>query len=76
MENRRPEGPEELPQGLLQRMGHSTRAMENFFSLSRAQQQALLSNIEASSTGDEAKSRIEQTLSALESGDIDRFRSI
>lgn len=76
MKNTRPEGPEELPQGLLQRMGHSTRAMESFFSLSRAQQQALLQNIEASTTGDEAKSRIEETFSVLESGNTDLFRCI
>ena len=59
---------EELPSGLLTRMGHNTRAMETFFSCDEAERQAILDNITSATTGDEAKARIEHTLHELEQG--------
>ena len=59
---------EELPRGLLARMGHNTRAMETFISCDEAKRQAILDNITSATTGDEAKARIEHTLHELEQG--------
>ena len=59
---------EELPSGLLARMGHNTRAMETFFSCDETERQAILDNITSATTGDEAKARIEHTLHELEQG--------
>ena len=65
---RPPEGWDELPSGLLARMGHSTRAMETFFSFDEHERRAILENIQNASTGTEAKSRIEHTMQELEQG--------
>ena len=62
---------EELPSGLLARMGHNTRAMETFFSCDKAERQAILDNITSATTGEEAKARIEHTLHELEQGRTD-----
>ena len=62
------EGWDELPSGLLARMGHSTRAMETFFSFDESERNAILKNIRDASTGTEAKARIEHTMHELEQG--------
>lgn len=62
------EGWDELPSGLLARMGHNTRAMETFFSFDESERQAILQNIAGAQTGEEAKARIEHTLHELEQG--------
>ena len=62
------EGWDDLPSGLLARMGHSTRAMETFFSFDESERHAILENIREASTGAEAKSRIEHTMHELEQG--------
>lgn len=59
---------EELPSGLLARMGRNTRAMETFFSCDDAERQAILDHITSATTGEEAKARIEHTLHELEQG--------
>lgn len=56
----------ELPAGLMGRMAHSTRAMNGFFSLEEGRQQALVSYIQSAQSGEEAKSRIEEAVEALE----------
>ena len=68
MMTRPKEGWDELPSGLLSRMGHSTRAMETFFSFDEPERRAILDNITGAQTGEEAKARIEQTLHELEQG--------
>ncbi|MBQ8144085.1 MAG: YdeI/OmpD-associated family protein [Butyricicoccus sp.] len=62
------EGWDELPSGLLARMGHSTRAMETFFSFDESERHAILENIQGAATGAEAKARIEHTMNELEQG--------
>ena len=47
---------EEMPVGLMMQMAHNTRAMDGFFSMDGARQQALLDYIRSSPTGEEAKS--------------------
>ena len=59
---------DELPSGLLARMGHSTRAMETFFSFDESERHAILENIQGAATGEEAKARIEHTMRELEQG--------
>ena len=49
-------------------MGHSTRAMETFFSFDESERRAILENIQGAATGAEAKARIEHTMHALEQG--------
>ena len=61
---------EELPSGLLARMGHNTRAMETFFSYDAEKRHAILENIKNAPTGKEAKARIEYTLHTLERGSL------
>lgn len=62
---------EDMPIGLMMQMAHNTRAMDGFFSMEPSRKQALLNYIRASSTGDEAKSRIEHAIEALaESSDF------
>lgn len=62
---------EEMPIGLMMQMAHNTRAMDGFFSMDTGRQQQLLDYIRASSTGTEAKSRIEHAVESLaESSDF------
>lgn len=56
---------EEMPVGLMMQMAHNTRAMDGFFSMDGARQQALLDYIRSSPTGEEAKSRIEHAVESL-----------
>lgn len=65
MDENRPE----MPSGLMSRMAHHTRAMDGFFSLDKSQQKALVRYIQGAESGDEAKSRIEETVEALEAAD-------
>ena len=59
----------EIPTGLMSRMAHSTRAMDGFFSLDDSRRDALVQYIQGAQTGEEAKSRMEEAVEALEQAD-------
>lgn len=58
--------PEELPVGLMMRIAQDARAMNGFFSMPHVEQQNMLDYIRSSSTGEEAKSRIESAIETLD----------
>ena len=62
----------EMPLGLMQAIAHDTRAMNGFFSLDTSQKNRIIRYVEASHTGDEAKSRIEEIQGMLHQPDIER----
>lgn len=58
--------PDELPVGLLERLGQNTRAMEGFFSLTEPERQQILAAITGAKTGTDAKARVENAVASLE----------
>ncbi len=58
----------QLPQGLGMRLALDMKAMTNFVNLPEDQKRQVVSYIEGSTTGDEAKNRVSEVVSNLHSG--------
>lgn len=56
---------EELPLGLMMRLGQDLSAMNTFSNLNDSEKMQMVDYIKQATTGDEAKARIEQVLDAL-----------
>lgn len=57
--------PEELPLGFMMQLGMDAEAMTYFSNLSEDQKASLVAYMKGASTGEEAKARIEETLTQL-----------
>ncbi|NLK74817.1 MAG: YdeI/OmpD-associated family protein [Clostridiales bacterium] len=61
-----------LPVGLGMRLALDMKAMTNFVNLPEGQKKQLVSYIEGSTTGDEAKQRVTEVVSSLREGNTFR----
>ncbi len=55
----------ELPEGLLMRMGMDMNAMTNFVNMPDANKRQLINYIQSSTTGDEARNRVDEVINYL-----------
>jgi hypothetical protein len=62
------DGNSQIPVGLGMRLSLDMKAMTNFSNLSDRKKQELISYIEGSTTGDEAKNRLTEVVSSLHDG--------
>ena len=62
------DGNSQLPVGLGMRLALDMKAMTNFSNLPDSKKQELISYIEGSTTGDEAKNRVTEVVSSLHNG--------
>ena len=67
-----PEGPD-LPLGFGMRLAQEPRAMDAFGELSEERKAQVVSYIQSSVTGDDAKDRIETAVSSLRDGNLSVF---
>lgn len=64
---------EHMPIGLMMSLAQHQNAMKNFSLLDDSRQKAVIQYVESSTTGDEAKSRIQNTVNNLENGNTGFF---
>lgn len=62
------DGKSQLPVGLGMRLSLDMKAMTNFSNLSEERKQELISYIEGSTTGEDAKNRVTEVVSSLHNG--------
>jgi hypothetical protein len=62
------DGNSQLPVGLGMRLALDMKAMTNFSNLPEEKKQELISYIEGSTTGDEAKNRVAEVVNSLHNG--------
>lgn len=62
------DGNSQLPVGLGMRLALDMKAMTNFSNLPDSKKQELISYIESSTTGEEAKNRVTEVVSSLHNG--------
>ena len=63
------DGKSEIPVGLGMRLSLDMKAMTNFSNLSEARKRELISYIEGSTTGEDAKNRVTEVVNSLHNGD-------
>ena len=67
-----PDGPD-LPMGLGMQLAQEPKALQAYGNLSHSEKEALINYIQSSTTGDDAKNRIMESISRLKNGPGDSF---